>query len=99
MKTAKTNLREYPSFIDQETPLEPAADVVAAPALGVEVGIGGTYVLVGFTTDVELVERSEVLLVMSDATAVPQYSAEYINDAGRVVIKQLSLASTSQRDP
>lgn len=72
MTTAKTNLIEPPSLVDLGKSLPSAAAVVAAPGLAVEVGMGGTYVLVGRSIDVELVGCSETPLVVLEAMAVPQ---------------------------
>lgn len=90
---------EPPSFIDRGTPLLSAAAVVAAPLFGAEEGVGGTYVLVGCPTAVELVVRGEVLLSVPETAFVPQNWFEYSNDEGRVVRRHFSLASTSHRDP
>jgi hypothetical protein len=39
---ASTNIMQHPSFDDREALLLATADVVTAPALAVEVGMGGT---------------------------------------------------------
>lgn len=52
---------DFTSFIDQVATLGSAFDVVAAPALAVEVGIGGTYVLVTSLEEDGFVLVSDVL--------------------------------------
>lgn len=70
--TATASFADLPPIILKVEPSLTEVDVVTAPVLAVEDGIGGTYVLVGSKADAEVVDRSEVRLVDSVATTLPQ---------------------------
>lgn len=80
-------------------PLFTEADVAVVLVLAIGDGVGGTYVLVGFEMEAELVDRSEVRLVDLVAETLAQYRFEYTDAGASVFIRQLSLASMSHLDP
>lgn len=58
--------------INRDVPPPDAGEVVAAPALVLAEGVGGTYMLVGFVTCTALVEVSVKRLVAAGMIEVPQ---------------------------